>query len=159
MSPEMRLSPVEQLRRRFESVQDQRLERTRPHQLFDIVTIAVFAVICRDDDWSEIELFGHSKREFFEQFLLLPNGIPSHDTFNRMFAKLNAQQFGECFLQWVQDLFCASGENGKIEEFRQIKQIVSIDGKSVKVGIKGKRLKYGWNPHYLLKVLLGSASM
>lgn len=72
---------------------------------------------------SEIELFGNSKRAFFEQFLLLPNGIPSHDTFNRVFARLDPEQFRECFLEWVQELVRASGD--------QIKGIVAIDGKSV----------------------------
>jgi predicted transposase YbfD/YdcC len=89
----------------------------------DIVTIAICAAICGADDWTEIELFGESKLEFFKSFLPLPNGIPSHDTFNRVFARLNPEQFRECFLGWVQDLVCASGE--------QLKGVVAIDGKTL----------------------------
>jgi predicted transposase YbfD/YdcC len=123
MSPKVETSPLEQLRLRFAALQDPRVERTKLHQLLDIITIAVCAVICGADDWSEIELFGNSKRAFFEQFLVLPNGIPSHDTFNRVFARLAPQQFRECFLKWVQDMVCASGG--------QIKGVVAIDGKRV----------------------------
>jgi len=123
MSPQTETSPLQQLRLRFAALQDPRVERTKLHQLLDIITIAVCAVICGADDWSEIELFGNSKRAFFEQFLVLPNGIPSHDTFNRVFARLDPQQFRECFLEWVQDLVCASGN--------QIKGVVAIDGKRV----------------------------
>ncbi len=132
MSPEVKvgpLEPVEQLRLRFAALQDPRVERTKLHQLLDIVTIAICAVICGADDWSGIELFGQSKQEFFEQFLPLPNGIPSHDTFNRVFARLDPLQFGECFLGWVQDLVCAYATAGQIEEF---KQLVSIDGKNLR---------------------------
>jgi predicted transposase YbfD/YdcC len=132
MSPKVKVSPLEQLRSRFATLQDPRVERTKLHQLLDIVTIAICAVICGADDWSEIELFGHSKREFFEQFLPLPNGIPSHDTFNRVFARLDPQQFGECFLGWVQELVCAAASAGQIEEIRtKEKEVVSIDGKSL----------------------------
>lgn len=121
--PEVKPTPVEQLRQRFAALQDPRVERTKLHLLLDIVAIAICAVICGADDWSEIELFGNSKRAFFEQFLPLPNGIPSQDTFNRVFARLDPEQFGECFLEWVQDLVRASGE--------RIKGGVAIDGKKV----------------------------
>jgi predicted transposase YbfD/YdcC len=114
---------LEQLRSRFASLQDPRVERTKLHQLLDIITIAICAVICGADDWSEIELFGHAKRAFFESFLVLPNGIPSHDTFNRVFARLNPEQFQKCFLEWVQDLVRATSG--------QIKGVVAIDGKRV----------------------------
>jgi len=118
MSPEVELGPLEQLRRRFSALQDPRVERTKLHQLLDIITIAICAVICGADDWSEIELFGESKLEFFKSFLPLPNGIPSHDTFNRVFARLDPEQFRECFLGWVQDLVCSSSG--------QIKGVVAV---------------------------------
>lgn len=110
-----------QLHNHFGALEDPRVERTKLHQLLGIITIAICAVICGADDWVEIELFGNSKRAFFAQFLELPNGIPSHDTFNRVFARLNPQQFQECFLEWVQDLVRASGG--------QVRGVVSIDGK------------------------------
>lgn len=125
MSPEARVSPLEQLRRRFSALEDPRVERTKLHQLMDIVTIAICAAICGADDWTEIELFGESKLEFFKSFLPVPNGIPSHDTFNRVFARLDPEQFRECFLGWVQDLVCTSVSNGHIEG------VVAIDGKSL----------------------------
>ena len=118
------LQSLEGLRSRFAALADPRVERTKLHQLMDIVSIAMCAVICGADDWVEIEEFGNAKREFFEQFLMLPNGIPSHDTFNRVFARLNPQQFGECFLQWVQDMVRASGN--------QLKGVVAIDGKTLR---------------------------
>jgi predicted transposase YbfD/YdcC len=80
-------------------------------------------VICGADDWSEIELFGHAKEAFFKSFLPLPNGIPSHDTFGRVFARINPEQFQRCFLEWVQDLVSASGG--------QVKGVIAIDGKRV----------------------------
>lgn len=118
------LRSLRSLRSRFGVLEDPRVERTKLHQLMDIVTIAICAVICGADDWVEIEEFGTSKREFFEQFLLLPNGIPSHDTFNRVFARLKPEQFQDCFLEWVQDMVRASGN--------QLKGIVAIDGKTLR---------------------------
>ena len=119
---------VAQLRARFASLQDPRVERTKLHQLLDIITIAICAVICGADDWSEIELFGHAKEAFFKSFLPLPNGIPSHDTFNRVFARLNPQQFQKCFLEWVQDLVRAT--SGQVKGVKG-KGVVAIDGKQV----------------------------
>jgi predicted transposase YbfD/YdcC len=123
MSTKSGLSPVEQLRERFNALGDPRVERTKLHQLLDIITIAVCAVICGADDWVEIEQFGNDKRAFFDKFLVLPNGIPSHDTFGRVFARLNPEQFQACFLEWVQDLVSASGE--------QLRGVVAIDGKTL----------------------------
>ena len=125
MSPEVKPGPLEQLGTRFSALQDPRVERTRLHELMDIVTIAICAAICGADDWTEIELFGESKLDFFKSFLSLPNGIPSHDTFNRVFARLDPEQFRECFLGWVQDLVCASAAKGHIEG------VVAIDGKTL----------------------------
>src|SRR5215203_2596538 len=117
------VGPLEQLRERFSALGDPRVERTKLHQLLDIITIAVCAVICGADDWVEIEQFGNEKRPFFDKFLVLPNGIPSHDTFGRVFARINPEQFQSCFLEWVQDLICASGG--------LLKGVIAIDGKTL----------------------------
>ena len=71
-------SRLEQLGERFSALGDPRVERTKLHQLLDIITIAICAVICGADDWVEIEQFGNDKRAFFDKFLMLTNGIPSH---------------------------------------------------------------------------------
>ncbi|MCI5143606.1 MAG: ISAs1 family transposase, partial [Candidatus Electrothrix sp. ATG1] len=74
------------------------------HKLIDIMVIAVCAVICGADDWNAIEKFGRAKQDWFSQFMELPNGIPSHDTFNRIFTFLSPEVFRECFINWVQDV-------------------------------------------------------
>lgn len=123
MSTKPTLNPLQQLHERFSALGDPRLERSKLHELLDMITIAICAVICGADDWVEIEQFGNDKLPFFSKFLALPNGIPSHDTFGRVFARLNPEQFQACFLEWVQDLVCASG--------KALKGVVAIDGKTL----------------------------
>ena len=77
------------------------VERTKRHKLLDILTITICGIICGADSWVDIELFGNSKEERFKTFLELPSGIPSHDTFGDVIARLDAQQFWERFLAWV----------------------------------------------------------
>ena len=113
----------------FENMEDPRVERTQQHRFIDIITITIAAVICGCEDWNEIELFGKLKKEWLSQFLALPNGIPSHDTFNRFFAALNPVSLQECFLNWVHEV-------AQITEGR----IVSIDGKRLRgSGTQGKK--------------------
>lgn len=102
----------------FESMKDPRVERTRQHKFIDIVTITIAAVICGCDDWNSIAVFGKLKKEWLTEFLELPNGIPSHDTFNRFFAALDPQSLQQCFSDWIQSV-------AKITEGR----VISIDGK------------------------------
>lgn len=100
---------------------DQRDTRMIKHQLVDIVTIAIIAVICGADNWEEIELFGRSKEDWLRQFLELPEGIPSHDTFNRVFSWLDPQEFQNRFMKWTESLRkCIEAE------------IIAIDGKTAR---------------------------
>ena len=137
MSDHLPVHPLQQLRARFAALDDPRVERTKAHHLLDILTIALCAVLCGADNWVEIETFGHANRAFFEQFLVLPHGIPSHDTFGRVFARLNPQQFQDCFRAWVQDLLAASGG--------QLQGVVALDGKCLRgsrAGEQGKEAIY-----------------
>jgi len=88
----------------FADLPDPRVARTRVHDLLDIITIATCAVLCGADSWVEVELFGTSKREWFASFLALPGGIPSHDTFGRVFARLDPDAFVRGFLSLVQSV-------------------------------------------------------
>ena len=102
----------------FNDLQDPRHERTRLHKLVDILVIALCAVICKADSWEDVASFGKAKEGWFRKFLELPNGIPSHDTFNRVFARLNAKQFETCFIRWVEATCNIAA-----------RQIVALDGK------------------------------
>jgi len=85
----------------FSELKDPRIDRTKHHALIDIMVIAICAVICGADTWEDVEAFGRAKQAWFERFLEMPNGIPSHDTFNRVFNRLDAQQFQNCFMKWI----------------------------------------------------------
>ena len=113
--------PVASLRDHFAPLKDPRVERTKHHHLLDILTIAVCAVICGADSWVEIEAFGNAKLTWFRTFLDLPNGIPAHDTFGRVFAALDPEQFQTCFLAWVQAAVASTDA-----------QIVALDGKPLR---------------------------
>lgn len=80
----------------FSQLDDPRDGRAKRHNLKDMITITARAVICGANGWTDVELFGKSKREWLETFLELPSGIPSHDTFGRVFAMLDAKQFEHC---------------------------------------------------------------
>ena len=91
------------------------------HKLHDILVLAICAVICGADGWAEVEVFGNSKLAWFRTFLDLPGGIPSHDTFGRVFARLDPDAFERCFVAWVSAVARVSGG-----------RLVSIDGKSIR---------------------------
>lgn len=96
----MEKHPVEKLKENFAEVEDPRASNRR-HLLIDIIILAICGLICGADGWVEIEAFGKAKMWWFKQFLELPNGIPSHDTFGRVFAVIDPQQFRESFLSCV----------------------------------------------------------
>ncbi len=91
------------------------------HKLHDILVIAICAVVCGANGWAEVEQFGNSKQSWFRTFLDLPSGIPSHDTFGRVFARLSPDAFERCFVAWTSSLPSVSG--GKL---------IAIDGKAIR---------------------------
>lgn len=94
--------PVEtSVSRHFAALPDPRVERTKEHRLADIVTVALRAVLCGADGWAAIEAFGRAKEPWRRTFLALPGGIPSHDIFGRVFARLDPAAFQRCFAAWV----------------------------------------------------------
>lgn len=117
----MGTNPAASIDKHFANIKDPRIERTKRHQLIDILIIAICAVICGADNWEEVQLFGEAKRAWFKTFLALPNGIPSHDTFWRVFARLDPQQFQQSFVSWI----AAVSEVTK-------GQVVAIDGKTLR---------------------------
>ena len=85
----MRPAPTASVLEHFQHLDDPRISPATRHELLDIVAIALCGVICGADSWVEVEAFGHAKRDWLETFLALPHGIPSHDTFGRVFAALD----------------------------------------------------------------------
>ncbi len=85
----------------FGKLKDPRRNHRKRHLLIDIVAIAICGVICGCNDWQQIAVFGRERREWLKRFLRLPNGIPSHDTFERVFDRLHPQAFQSCFRNWV----------------------------------------------------------
>jgi predicted transposase YbfD/YdcC len=88
----------------FQTLEDPRLERSRLHNLLDIIAITLCAVICGADSWVDVEKYGIAKHDWLKRFLKLPNGIPSHDTFGRAFAAVLPEQFRVCFAGWVAEV-------------------------------------------------------
>src|SRR5579883_2307663 len=88
----------------FETLTDPRVERTRRHELFDLVVVALCATIAGSDSWADIERFGKERLGWLRTFLTLANGIPSHETFGRVFARLDPAQLVTCIQQWLDDV-------------------------------------------------------
>jgi len=94
----------------------------KQHLLIDIIILTIIAVISGANSWDSIEIYGKKKKDFLSKILDLPNGIPSHDTINRVISNLNADQFGSLFIDWVKSL-----KNNNI-----LKEVIAIDGKTLR---------------------------
>ena len=131
---------VEGIRKCFAGVADPRVVGRCDHRLDEILTITILAVICGADDWTDIEVFGKVREAWLRQFLELPNGIPSHDTFRRVFELLERNQFAAGLLQWTQALQEATDS-----------KLIAIDGKTLrrshrrKRGLAALHLVTAWN--------------
>ena len=123
----------------FANLHDPRVKGRCEHTLLDILAITLLAVLSNCDDWPEIELFARKREDWLKTFLPLRNGIPSHDTFRRVFGLLERQQFATCLFQWTQALHEAAGGKG-----------IAIDGKTVrrssckKMGLGALHLVTAW---------------
>ncbi len=114
----------------FSNLPDPRVDRTKEHLLEDIVFITIAAVICGSETWNDIENYGKSKEVWLRQYLQLPNGIPSHDTFNRFFSALEPEHFEAAFLSWIRSISTLTKGD-----------VVSLDGKTMR-GTRESGSKY-----------------
>ncbi len=105
----------------FGEIRDPRVDRTKKHQLQDILVIAILAIIAGAQGWEDIENYGISKQTWLQEFLALSNGIPSDDTFRRVFEFIDPEALNRCFLRWVETLVTKMGG-----------EIISIDGKTIR---------------------------
>src|SRR6476620_2178914 len=110
--------------RYFAGLPDPRVNRTKQHRLDDILGITLCAVVCGADSFEEIERFGDARHDWLRTFLALPNGIPGHDTFNRVLAALDRKKFAECFGRWMAELCSATGLRP-----------IAIDGKACRAAV------------------------
>ena len=117
----METHPSASLIRHFEELPDPRTGNAKTHIFLEILIIAILAVICGADGWSDVELFGKTKKAWLKTFLNLPKGIPSHDTFGRVFAKLKPEEFRKRFIEWVRAV-----------ETLTAGQVIAVDGKKLR---------------------------
>lgn len=103
----------------FITITDPRVERTKAHKLIDIIVVAICGVLAGADSWVDIEDFGKEKQAWLKTFLELPNGIPSHDTFGRVFSLIEPKQFQQAFSSWMQSVITLTQG-----------QVIAIDGKT-----------------------------
>jgi len=101
----------------FKNIKDPRMVRAQRHPLINIITIAICSVICGADNFVAMAEFGRSKKTWFETFLHMPCGVPSHDTFNDVINRLDQKAFVSCFTQWIKQLALKD------------ESVIAIDGK------------------------------
>jgi hypothetical protein len=104
----------------FGNLPDPRKDNRTQHLLIDILSIALCAIISGAEGFNGIELYGKSKEAWLRTFLDLPNGIPSHDTFNRVFSLLSPEEFSKCFIKWTRSLA------------KKLENVAAIDGKTLR---------------------------
>jgi predicted transposase YbfD/YdcC len=138
----------------FQGLEDPRIERCNEHLLIDIVTIAICAVIGGAENFEEIATFGQAREAWFRNFLALPRGIPSHDTFNRVFGKLKPSSWQTCFMKWAQRVVVPKLSEG--EDYQ-----VCIDSKTARgsagVGIEAVHMVNAWASH--TEIVLGQQAV
>ena len=123
----------------FQIVRDPRIERTKKHPLESILFIAICGVICGADSWIEIAQFGEDKEEWLRRYVELPHGIPSHDTFGRVFALVDPEEFQTCFLSWIRSFYRQTS-----------REVIAIDGKTLRRshdrsnGVEALHLVHAW---------------
>lgn len=129
------------LLRFFRGMQDPRADNAR-HSLGDILSIAILAVLCGSDSWESVEVWGRGNAAWLEEFLELPHGVPSHDTFDRVFGMLDPLAFEACFTNWTRTLI----ENGE-------GLFVAVDGKTLR-----RSFKHAWSktPAHLVSAFVSS---
>ena len=127
-TPSLKLSLIAH----FQDLPDPRVNRTKAHDLIDVLVIAICALLCGAESFDDMEDFGTAKEAWFKTFLTLRNGIPSHDTINRVFAALDPRAFLDCFLRWTQSLRQAVHQ-----------EVVALDGKALRRALNKKQsVKY-----------------
>lgn len=109
------------IKHHFRKLQDPRIDRHKKHHLLDIIIVALCAVLCGAKDWQQVEAFGKLRLDWLRRFIDLANGVPSHDTFERVFDRIDPSAFHRCFQKWV----------AALAEKLEIKHI-AIDGKTVR---------------------------
>jgi len=115
------MKTTKKLKTIFSKIDDFRRPHKKMYELESILLIGIISVICGADSWNEMENYAKAKKDFLSSFLDLPNGIPSHDTLNRVFSNINSDQFEACFIEWVSILVDL-----------QPREVVAIDGKTIR---------------------------
>jgi predicted transposase YbfD/YdcC len=129
----------------FARLRDPRRRHLKRHLLLDIIVIAICAVIANADDWQQVVIFAKRRRVWLESFLRLPNGIPSHDTFERVFERLDPQAFQACFRQWIEALAQTLGLGH-----------IAIDGKTLRHSGNAPK---GWRPLHIVSAWASAAHL
>ncbi len=106
----------------FSKVEDPRVVGRSSHRLIDIISITICAIISGAESWNDVQMYGEQKKDFLKKFLSLPHGIPSHDTFARVFSIIDPLALQDCFVSWVQQVFQSKANH----------EIIAIDGKSAR---------------------------